>query len=151
MEPKDIKITIPEGYEIDMEKSTFERIVFKKKESINCWEDLKPVKGYFIGLDSNICHYVSDYFNKKDKNIFLSEKYAKSALAMAQISQLLPYYNTDNDYNTSHYKYCITRDLNNIVIHQWSSTYHLLSFNTIGEAERFLKYNMQLIKDYFMM
>lgn len=28
---KEVKIQIPEGYEIDREKSTFERIVFKKK------------------------------------------------------------------------------------------------------------------------
>lgn len=152
MEPKDIKITIPEGYEIDMEKSTFERIVFKKKKVINSWEDLKKVGGYYINTCSSIT-YAGDLLENynEHRNVFLNEKYAKSALAMAQISQLLPYYNTDNNYNTSHYKYCITRDLNNIVIHQWSSTYHLLSFNTIGEAERFLKYNMQLIKDYFMM
>lgn len=153
MEPKDIKITIPEGYEIDMEKSTFERIVFKKKENtINSWKDLKKVEGYYISTSSYIVHNDGSLApHQEHKNVFLNEKYAKSALAMAQISQLLPYYNTDNNYNTSHYKYCITRDLNNIVIHQWSSTYHLLSFNTIGEAERFLKYNMQLIKDYFMM
>ena len=38
METKDIKITIPKGYEIDMEKSTFERIVFKKKTIKRCME-----------------------------------------------------------------------------------------------------------------
>ena len=31
MEEKSLKINIPEGYEIDKEKSTFEEIVFKKK------------------------------------------------------------------------------------------------------------------------
>lgn len=31
MEEKVIKIKIPEGYEIDKEKSTFEKIVFKLK------------------------------------------------------------------------------------------------------------------------
>ena len=31
MEQKEIKITVPEGYEIDKENSTFERIKFKKK------------------------------------------------------------------------------------------------------------------------
>ena len=33
METKELKITIPEGYEIDKEKSTFEKIVFKKKDT----------------------------------------------------------------------------------------------------------------------
>lgn len=31
METKEVKIEAPEGYEIDKEKSTFEKIVFKKK------------------------------------------------------------------------------------------------------------------------
>ena len=31
METKEIKIEIPEGYEIDREKSSYEKIVFKKK------------------------------------------------------------------------------------------------------------------------
>lgn len=31
MEQKEIKITVPEGYEIDKENSTFECIKFKKK------------------------------------------------------------------------------------------------------------------------
>ena len=37
METKELKIQVPEGYEIDKEKSTFEKIVFKKKE------DIKPI------------------------------------------------------------------------------------------------------------
>ncbi len=32
METKELKIQIPEGYEIDKENSTFEKIVFKKKK-----------------------------------------------------------------------------------------------------------------------
>lgn len=148
---KEIKIQVPEGYEIDKEKSTFENIVFKKKESINCWEDLKPLKGYFISLDSNICHYVSDYLNKKDKNIFLSEKYAKSALALAQISQLLPYYDSNVDWNRDADKYCILRIGNKIHIDRYVFIYHPLAFKSLEEAERFLKYNEQLVNDYFML
>ena len=30
METKEIKIEVPQGYEIDRQKSTFEKIVFKK-------------------------------------------------------------------------------------------------------------------------
>ena len=33
METKELKITIPEGYEIDKDNSTFEKIVFKKKDT----------------------------------------------------------------------------------------------------------------------
>ena len=41
MEEKVMKIEIPEGYEIDKEKSSFEKIVFKKKEKkVLTWKDL---------------------------------------------------------------------------------------------------------------
>ena len=33
MDTKELKIQIPEGYEIDKENSTFEKIVFKKKDT----------------------------------------------------------------------------------------------------------------------
>ena len=35
METKELKINIPEGYEIDVENSTFTCIKFKKKVEIN--------------------------------------------------------------------------------------------------------------------
>lgn len=147
---KEIKIQVPEGYEIDKEKSTFERIVFKKKETINSWEDLEKIKGVFISYNSSIkeCEALSEDDNK---NIFLNEKYAKSALAMAQISQLLPYYESNVYWNRTTVKYCILRDGNNIYIEICQSSYHLLAFNSKEEAERFLKYNEQLVKDYFML
>lgn len=153
METKEIKITIPEGYEIDKEKSSFERIVFKKKENtINSWEDLKKVEGCYIGPDSSISHISIVLHNiKENKNIFLNEKYAKSALALAQISQLLPYYDTNVDWGSVRYKYCINKEFNKVVIKHWSSVYHILAFNSREEAERFLKHNEQLVKDYFML
>ena len=153
MEPKDIKITIPKGYEIDMEKSTFERIVFKKKEKeINSWEDLKKVEGYFINIDSSIA-YLGGLTEaiKEHKNVFLDRKYIKSALALAQISQLLPYYDSNVDWNRDTNKYCIERTNNKIYIDNWQSLYHLLAFNSKEEAERFLKHNEQLLRDYFML
>lgn len=150
MEPKDIKITIPEGYEIDKEKSTFERIVFKKKTIINSWEDLKNIKGVFIDYSSNIQECDEDVSND-EKYVFLNEKYAKSALALAQISQLLPYYDSKVNWRSPKEKYCIDKEHNNIIITTWTSIYHVLAFNSKEEAERFLKYNGQLVKDYYML
>lgn len=152
METKEIKITIPEGYEIDMEKSTFERIVFKKKKVINSWEDLKNIKGFLISYNSNIQECGEITPNGEDRNVFLNKKYAKSALALAQISQLLPYYDSKVNWKSSKEKYCIDKEYNNkIIISKWMSTYHVLAFNSKEEAERFLKYNEQLVKDYFML
>lgn len=148
---KELIIDIPEGCEIDKEKSTFEKIVFKKKVSIvNCWEDINNIDGTFISSHSELINLGSIPNTHYNRNVFLNEKYAKSALALAQISQLLPYYDTNASWNNLKWKWCITRNSNKIKIDSWQYTYHLLSFNTYEEAERFLKYNEQLVKDYLM-
>lgn len=152
---KEFKVEIPEGYEIDKEKSTFEKIVFKKKEVVNCWEDIKRVEGCWISIDSKFINYPTSSFDNPahdlNTNVFLNEKYAKSALALAQISQLLPYYDSKVDWGTSDVKWVISREWNLISIIQCRITYHVMAFNTQEEAERFLKYNEQLVKDYYML
>ena len=54
METKELKITIPEGYEIDKEKSTFEKIVFKKKDTKpRSWEEYLELNTGFDGAGIN--------------------------------------------------------------------------------------------------
>ena len=149
---KEIKIQVPEGYKIDKEKSTFEKIVFKKKESIvNCWKDITQINGFYIDSYSGINTCTEGTNSSQHHNVFINKKYAKSALALAQISQLLPYYDSKVDWNTCTQKYCIVRAYDDLVINVLQNTYHVLAFNTREEAERFLKYNEQLVKDYFML
>lgn len=148
---KELRIDIPEGYEIDKEKSTFEKIVFKKKVSIvNCWEDINDIDGTFICTYSELINVGSIPNAHNNRNVFLNEKYAKSALALAQISQLLPYYNTNVNWNLCTYKHCIVKAYNDLTINISQNIYHMLAFNTREEAERFLKYNESLVKDYLM-
>lgn len=152
METKELKIEIPEGYEIDKEKSTFENIVFKKKPIVNCWEDLSKVSGVLIDNASSKIYKSGDFPTTfLNKNVFLAEKYAKSAVALAQISQLLPYYDNKVNWNKYSEKYVIVKNGNNLSIDVSYNVYRLLAFNTYAEAARFLKYNEQLVKDYYMM
>lgn len=151
METKEIKIQVPEGYEIDKEKSTFENIIFKKKSTINCWKDLKEISGYGITTECSIVSWLKLSTIEENKNVFLNEKYVKSALALAQISQLLPYYDSNVNWDNSNNKYCLFRYNDTIIIDICKSKYCLLAFNSLKEAERFLKYNEQLVKDYFML
>ena len=55
METKELKIQIPDGYEIDKEKSTFEKIVFKKKEDTKprSWEEYLELNTGFDGCGIN--------------------------------------------------------------------------------------------------
>jgi len=148
---KELKIEIPEGYEIDEEKSSFEKIVFKKKHEVNCWEDLRNIPGMYIADNSCIIPAAAGLVLPHNKNVFLNEKYAKSALALAQISQLLPHYDTNVDWTTNNEKWCITRVSNKIEVRSWGSIHHVLAFNTKSEAIRFLKHNEQLVKDFYML
>lgn len=149
---KEFKVEIPEGYEIDKEKSTFEKIVFKKKEKVvNCWKDIEAISGTWISHSSEFYDYHDKMPCYGNKNVFLNEKYAKSALALAQISQLLPYYDSNVDWNNNTSKFCVYREGNNIDIKIFSFIYHPLAFKTYEEAARFLKHNKQLVKDFYML
>ena len=148
---KELKIEIPEGYEIDREKSSFEKIVFKKKIEVNRWEDLKNITGVYITIDSLFDFAKNNPNDQGNHNVFLNEKYAKSALALAQISQLLPYYDANTDWTSDGCKFCICRVNNHLEIRHWVNIYHILAFNTKSEAERFLKHNEQLVKDFYML
>lgn len=145
------------GYEIDRAKSTFDRIVFKPIENVNSWEDITEVEGNFIGgyysALSTIGHIqvgAESFDNGKHKHVYLNKKYAKSALALAQISQLLPHYDAQVDWNTDTTKHIIRKFSGKIDITYSTHESYVLAFNTEEELERFLEHNEQLVKDYLM-
>lgn len=145
MTTKELKIEVPKGYEIDRANSTFENIVFKPiNQKVNTWEDLTEVEGWSTSAESVIrcCN--------KGRNVYRNEKYAKSALALAQISQLLPYYDVQVDWKANTLKHVIRRFEGKIDIAYSMYECYVLAFNTEEELERFLDHNEQLVKDYLM-
>ena len=108
---KTIKITPPEGYEVDKEKSTFNEIVFKKLEPNlpMSWEELEIIKGYYIFTNSKISEL--SIMNAVDvtRNTFPTEEEAKAMRAMAQLCQLRDRWNGGwkPDWKDDAPKYCI--------------------------------------------
>lgn len=153
METRELVITIPKGYEIDEQNSTFECIKFKKIHQINTWEDIPRVNGCYM----NNSHIYTGYEGKpceENKDIYLTDKYAKSALALAQISQLMPYYGgeiTDEEWEKDNYIYTIEVS-NGKIYESWCKTKHLIAFHTKKQLNKFLSFpeNVQLIKDLYM-
>jgi len=90
---KTIKTIIPEGWEIDKEKSTFEEIVLKeiKKELPKRWEDLEVIKGAYTDSDGDVYNYEKRPL-ATNKNTFATESQAKASIALAQLSQLREVY-----------------------------------------------------------
>lgn len=153
METRELVITIPEGYEIDEQNSTFECIKFKKIHQINTWKDIPRVNGCYM----NNSHIYTGYEGKpceENKDVYLTDKYAKSALALAQISQLMPYYGgeiTDEEWEKDNYIYTIEVS-NGKIYESWCKTKHLIAFHTKKQLNKFLSFpeNVQLIKDLYM-
>ena len=93
-------------------------------------------------------------FGSNEKNLFIDSKHAKSALAMAQISQLIPYFGgiiTDEEWYNESIKYTIEKYMNGMIKDSTVYCYHLLSFHTAEQRDNFLKYNQRLVKDYLML
>ena len=90
----------------------------------------------------------------RDKDIFINEKNAKSALAMAQISQLKRFYGgeiTNEEWDSSIIpKYIIFKTKNKISATMISDVYYFLAFHTEKQRDYFLENNEQLVKDYLM-
>lgn len=144
METKEFKIQVPEGYEIDRENSTFEKIVFKKveKELPKSWKDLHQVKGWFVNNRCEIEYYnKGDSTNDTDKNRFPTKEEAEACVALAQLCQLRDIYNEGwkPNWNKETDKYTIIYSSNKIDTSFSVYTQRILSFKTVGIRDKFLE------------
>lgn len=109
MNEKSVIIEVPKGYEIDKEKSTFEKIVFKKKE-----EDYNSIAEKLFC--NNCTHYITDQGDVFDcvvgvtehvshnPNNCTSKKQAEKLLAFNKLMNVAKYLNGDwcsNDINSN--------------------------------------------------
>jgi len=111
----------------------------------------KMVRGYFI-YDSEIKKSNELPFQKEDKDLYNTEKQAKSALAYAQLTQLmaLPEYNGDwvADWSEDKYKWCVYRCSLGIEVGSYSRVYFPIAFKSKEVAERFMENNLDLLKQF---
>jgi len=123
------------------------------------WEEIKGVKGYYLTSISTIEYYGDNNSRlNSERNTFATEKQARSALAMAQISQLLTIYNdgwepdwTQQAINYANTKYCICRYNNEIIRKDYQTRWSFLAFKTPEIRDEFMENFPDLIKDYFML
>ena len=96
METKEIKINIPEGYEMDKENSTFECIKFKpiKKELTyeDVAEELFSNIGFYIISNGGIIPF-DKTVGKDDKNNATNKNQLERLLALNQLLNIAEYYN----------------------------------------------------------
>ena len=153
METKELKIQIPEGYEINKERSTFEKIVFKKKDTKpskpRCWEEycnlqiINNKKDYCInGLASEIDEVHWDSCTDADswRNVLPSKGLAEAFRAMMQLMSLRQVWIGDWEpcWNGRTIHYCIVRFNNGYTINLNTQCCHALSFPTQEMATDFM-------------
>lgn len=98
METKELKVQVPEGYEIDKENSTFEHIRFKPIKKDITYKDVCNalfVNDTYFTSDRGCIHKGARWDTEiiPDKNIATTEKQLKKLLALNQLLNIAEYYN----------------------------------------------------------
>ena len=151
METKEFKIQVPKGYEIDKEKSTFEKIVFKKvdKGLPKTWEEVGVIKGWYTYAGGSI-NYFSEGISTKcaDRNIFPTKEEAEASLALAQLCQLRDIYNDGwkPDWKDNFVKYTLYFWKDNINQINSTGARNLLAFKNATIRDKFLENFRDLIE-----
>ena len=144
---KELKIIPPIGYEIDRQKSTFEKIVFKKiPENPKTWED------YCSLMKGKTIHYPDYYYiilrSFEDAyNMFETEERSRQFIALGKLLQLRDYW--VKGYDT--FSYIVWSDnCRNVYASHWVGAAHNpLTFPTKEMAEEFKDCFSDLIKQAF--
>lgn len=89
---KELKIEVPQGYKIDRQKSTFEKIIFKKiPENPKTWEDYRSLmKGktvYYTNCNNIIVRSFPDAHD-----MFATKERAEQFIALGKLLQLRDYW-----------------------------------------------------------
>lgn len=143
---KELKIEVPQGYEIDRQKSTFEKIIFKKiPENPKTWEEycslMKGEKVYDTYYDYVIINDFSDAHNQ-----FATKERAKQFIAIGKLIQLRDYWVK----GYSEFRYALFGDKDGITLCDCSGfSAFSLTFPTKEMAKEFKYCFSELIKQAF--
>ena len=142
---KELKIEVPQGYEIDRQKSTFEKIVFKKiPENPKTWEEYcELTKGSYSNYASTT-NIVYEDRHTGAYNEFTTKERAEQFVALGKLLQLRDYW-----VKGSKFKYAVgifTWSEGVIVTHNCDINDFAITFPTQEMADKFITCFRDLIK-----
>ena len=143
-----LEINIPEGHEIDLERSNLSQglVYFKKVEDKypTRFEDLGTIKGYWIDSTSDLRSIDAIPAVSGNRNTFPQEKQALAVRALSQLLQLRQRYleiagykDWVPDYTDSSIKYIIVCEKDKI-------------YNTAACFQRTISFPTQRLRDLFL-
>ena len=149
MESKELKIEVPQGYEIDRQKSTFEKIVFKNiPENPKTWEEYcKRTKGCTSYYGDPIDDNTHETKFSKFYNEFSTKERAKQYIALGRLLQLRDYWVE----GYSEFRYAVYGDIldRTAICDYLDNVHYPLTFPTKEMAEEFKDCFYDLIKQAF--
>jgi hypothetical protein len=118
----------------------------------NSWYDLKNISGFYTDKYSATLKSEGIYTTDENRNVFATENQAKSALAMAKLSQVMAVYNDGwvadwSDLRQD--KYCICIKDKKIQVLLYFGIKHFLAFKTKELAKEFLEIFREDIETYY--
>ena len=144
---KELKITPPIGYEIDRQKSTFEKIIFKKiPENPKTWEDYcSLMKGKTVYYTNCNTITVSGFSDAHDK--FVNKKRAEQFVALGKLLQLRDYWVKHSEFKDAIGVF--TWSDGAIATHEFDIDDCAITFPTQEMADKFISCFRDLIKQAF--
>ena len=143
---KELKIIPPIGYEIDRQKSTFEKIIFKKiPENPKTWEEYcKLTKGSYSNYANATTNIVYKDRHTGAYNEFTTKERAKQFIALGQLMQLRDYWVKRSKFENAIGVF--TWSEGGIVTHNCDINDCALTFPTQEMADKFITCFRDLIK-----
>ena len=142
---KELNIIPPIGYEIDRQKSTFEKIIFKKiPENQKTWEEYckqteDNVSCFCSSPDSIIKSWFEWYYNK-----FVTEERVKQYVALGRLLQLRDYWVKHSKFKDAIGVFTLSDGL--IVTNNCDINDFAITFPTQEMADKFITCFSDLIK-----
>jgi hypothetical protein len=116
------------------------------------WEDLMPINGFYINVNSELKGFFSDRNKIYCQNLFKTQRQAESAIAMAKLSQVMAVYNDgwEPDWNNFFQeKWCVRLDKEKLKIDIFISLKMFLVFKTQELAKEFLENFREDIETFY--
>lgn len=139
------------------QKKHLEEIVALKKYLVEnpklpeSWMDLNEVSGYYVDSFSKIDSYENRPTSEENKNVFVNQNLAKSAVAKAQLSQLL--HSFHSGWSNQLDNYAIFPQISEGIIKPYigiSVLPQFLSFRSREKAILFYQQHEDLILEYWL-
>lgn len=147
---KELKIEVPQGYEIDKEKSTFEKIVFKKIKDLPMSFDEMKIPEYWDIYNTILSKHNNGNYTGRcfGESVYSTKEYAEAFWALSKLILLRDAWNKGwkPNWRTHEVKYTIVVLYNAIKTENNCNKQEILAFEKQEIRDKFLYQFKDLIE-----